>query len=178
MSRSPATGTDESDGPPFPAAARTDERSSRLGVRFVRRGRGHPRVVPDAIVAGVRGPVDEVLSVLSKSSRCGFQSLRSPAWTPRSQAHAAALLEWLEIPFTGSRSKPWRACRRKDRANAALLAAGVRCRDREFSVHRQALRRAQFGWSRPRFRLRDAVAVAAAVARWDVRRSCRVSAWT
>jgi D-alanine-D-alanine ligase len=87
---------------------------------------GIREVMPDAIVAGVRGEVDEVLSVLSKDRPdVVFNLCEAPLGRPDREPHAAALLEWLGIRFTGSRSETLALCRRKDRVNAALLAAGV-----------------------------------------------------
>jgi hypothetical protein len=87
---------------------------------------GIREVVPNAMVAGVRGAVDEILSVLAEHHPdVVFNLCEAPLGRPDLEPHAAALLEWLGIPFTGSRSETLALCRWKDRAHAALLAAGV-----------------------------------------------------
>ncbi len=87
---------------------------------------GIREVMPDAKVVGVRGEVEEVLAVLSKHRPdVVFNLCEAPLGRPDREAHAAALLEWLRIPFTGSRSETLALCRRKDRVHAALSSAGV-----------------------------------------------------
>ena len=74
----------------------------------------------------VRGEVDEILAMLSSHRpEVVFNLCEAPLGRPDRESHAAALLEWLGIPFTGSRSETLALCRRKDRVNAALTAAGV-----------------------------------------------------
>jgi D-alanine-D-alanine ligase len=130
---------------------------------------GIREVMPDAIVAGVRGEVDEVLSVLSKHRPdVVFNLCEAPLGRPDRESHAAALLEWLGMPFTGSRSETLALCRRKDRVNSALLAAGVPmprsgvfpCIVKPSDEHSSA------GLDDDSV-CADAEAVAAAIARWD-----------
>lgn len=87
---------------------------------------GIQKVLPDAIIAGVRGDVDEILAILaSYSPLVVFNLCEAPLGRPDRESHLAALLEWLAIPFTGARSETLALCRRKDRTYAALAAAGV-----------------------------------------------------
>jgi D-alanine-D-alanine ligase len=83
-------------------------------------------VLPGSVVAGVRGEADEILS-LARSHRPDvvFNACEAPLGRPDREAHVAALLEWLGIPFTGSGSETLALCRRKDRIKAVLAAAGV-----------------------------------------------------
>lgn len=130
---------------------------------------GIREVVPDAIVAGVRGEVDEILLVLAEHRPdVVFNLCEAPLGRPDREPHAAALLEWLGVPFTGSRSETLALCRRKDRVNAALLAAGVPiprsgvfpCIVKPSDEHSSA------GLDHDSV-CADAGAVAAVVARWD-----------
>ncbi len=82
--------------------------------------------MPEAGVAGVRGGVEEIVSILSTHRPDAvFNLCEAPLGRPGLESHAAALLEWLAIPFTGARSETLALCRRKDRVNAALIAAGI-----------------------------------------------------
>lgn len=83
-------------------------------------------VLPGAVVEGVRGQVDEVLSALScHRPDVVFNACEAPLGRPELEAHVAALFEWLGVRFTGSGSETLALCRRKDRVNAALAYAGV-----------------------------------------------------
>jgi D-alanine-D-alanine ligase len=83
-------------------------------------------VLPDAFVAGVRGEPHEILDVLSRHQpHVVFNLCEAPLGRADREAHCAAVLEWLDVPFTGSGSETLMLCRRKDLANAALAAAGV-----------------------------------------------------
>ncbi len=83
-------------------------------------------VLPEAGVAAVRGEVREVLDALETyRPDVEFNACEAPLGRPDLEAHVAALLEWLGIPFTGSGSATLALCRRKDRINAVLTAAGV-----------------------------------------------------
>lgn len=87
---------------------------------------GIREALPDAMVVGVHGNVDEVLAVLSlHRPDVVFNLCEAPLGRPDRESHAAALLEWLGIRFTGSRSETLALCRRKDRVNGVLSAAGV-----------------------------------------------------
>lgn len=82
--------------------------------------------LPEAAVAGVRGELREVLEVLdTHQPDVVFNACEAPLGRPDLEAHVAALLEWLHIPFTGSGSAALALCRRKDRTSAVLAAAGV-----------------------------------------------------
>lgn len=82
--------------------------------------------VPDAIVAGVRGDAREVLKLIDEHQPdVVFNLCEAPNGRADLELHPAALLEWLGVRFTGSRSETLALCRRKDRANAVLAAAGV-----------------------------------------------------
>jgi len=82
--------------------------------------------LPEAVVAGVRGELREMLGVLdTHRPDVVFNACEAPLGRPDLEAHVAALLEWLDIPFTGSNSDTLALCRRKDRTSAVLAAAGV-----------------------------------------------------
>lgn len=62
-------------------------------------------VLPEAGVAAVRGEVREVLDALETyRPDVEFNACEAPLGRPDLEAHVAALLEWLGIPFTGSGS--------------------------------------------------------------------------
>ncbi len=83
-------------------------------------------VLPDAMVAGVHGDVREVLALLEQHQPdVVFNVCEAPLGRPDREAHVAALLEWLGVRFTGCGSETLALCRRKDRTNALLVAAGV-----------------------------------------------------
>lgn len=82
--------------------------------------------LPEAVVAGVRGELREVLAVLDiHRPDVVFNACEAPLGRPDLEAHVACMLEWLGIPFTGSGSATLALCRRKDRTSAVLAAAGV-----------------------------------------------------
>ncbi len=84
------------------------------------------RVLPGSLVAGVRGEIEEVLALLrSHRPDVVFNACEAPLGRPDLEAHFAALLEWVGIPFTGNGSETLALCRRKDRTKAVLAAAGV-----------------------------------------------------
>jgi D-alanine-D-alanine ligase len=83
-------------------------------------------VLPGAAVVGVRGEVGELLEALaSHRPDVVFNACEAPLGRPALEAHVAALLEWLGVRFTGSRSETLALCRRRDRTDAVLAAAGV-----------------------------------------------------
>jgi len=87
---------------------------------------GIAEVLPGAIVAGVRGEVRDVLTVLDAERPDVVWNLcEAPLGRPDREAHLAALLEWLGVPFTGCGSETLALCRHKDFTNAVLSAAGV-----------------------------------------------------
>jgi D-alanine-D-alanine ligase len=84
-------------------------------------------VLPDAVVAGVRGDVREVIALLDlHQPDVVFNVCEAPLGRADREAHVAALLELLDVRFTGSGSETLALCRRKDRTGAVLAAAGVR----------------------------------------------------
>ena len=84
-------------------------------------------VLPDAVVAGVRGEVREVLTQLDlHQPDVVFNLCEAPLGRVDREAQMAALLESLGVRFTGCGSETLALCRRKDRANAVLAAAGAR----------------------------------------------------
>ena len=88
--------------------------------------RASPQVLPGAVVAGVRGETSEVLALLATHQPdVVFNACEAPLGRPELEPHAAALLEWLGMRFTGSGSETLALCRRKDRAKAVLAAMGV-----------------------------------------------------
>ena len=82
--------------------------------------------LPDAVIAGVRGEPREMMEVIERvHPDVVFNLCEAPQCDPRLEPHAAALFEWLRLPFTGSRSDVLALCRRKDLAKSTLAAAGV-----------------------------------------------------
>jgi D-alanine-D-alanine ligase len=80
----------------------------------------------DAVLAGVRGEVGEILAaVTAHRPDVVFNLCEAPLGRPALEAHAAAALEWLGVPFTGSRSETLALARHKPRMNAVLRACGV-----------------------------------------------------
>lgn len=89
--------------------------------------RGIAEVLPEAIIAGVRGEAFEVLRLLSRHQPdIVFNACEAPLGRPEMEAQFAALLELAGVRFTGSRSQTLALCRRKDHVKAVLAAAGVR----------------------------------------------------
>jgi D-alanine-D-alanine ligase len=83
-------------------------------------------VLPEAVVAGVRGEVSEIVAhIATHRPDVVFNACEAPLGQPALEPHVAALLEWLGVRFTGSGSETLALCRRKDRTNAVLAAAGV-----------------------------------------------------
>ncbi len=130
---------------------------------------GIREVMPDATISGVRGEVDEILAVLATSRPdVVFNLCEAPLGRPDREPHAAALLEWLAIPFTGARSESLALCRRKDRVNAALLAAGVPVpRAGVFPCIVKPCEEHSSAGLRQDSLCDDPLTVAAAIARWD-----------
>ena len=82
--------------------------------------------LPEAAVAGVRGDLREILELLdAHHPDVVFNACEAPAGRPDLEPHVAALFEWLGVRFTGCGSETLALCRRKDRVNAVLAAAGV-----------------------------------------------------
>jgi len=84
-------------------------------------------VLPDdAVVAGVRGEPRELIAIIDACRPdVVVNACEAPLGRTDFEAHAAALFEWLGVPFTGSGSETLALCRRKDRAKAVLAAQGV-----------------------------------------------------
>ncbi len=83
-------------------------------------------VLPDAAVAGVRGEAPEVIALLElHRPDVVFNVCEAPLGRVDREAQMAALLELLDVRFTGCGSETLALCRRKDRAGAVLDAAGV-----------------------------------------------------
>ncbi|MCI0639852.1 MAG: ATP-grasp domain-containing protein [Gemmataceae bacterium] len=84
------------------------------------------RTLPGAEIAGVRGSIREILALLdARRPDVIFNLCEAPLGRPGLESHVAALFEWLGLPFTGAGSETLALCRRKDRTNAILAAAGV-----------------------------------------------------
>jgi len=84
------------------------------------------RVLPRAVVAGVRGEVREILSILdAHRPDVVFNLCEAPLGRPDLESQVAALFEWVGVRFTGSGSETLALCRRKARTKAVLTAAGV-----------------------------------------------------
>ncbi|MBK5292708.1 MAG: ATP-grasp domain-containing protein [Acidobacteriia bacterium] len=87
---------------------------------------GVAEAFPGAVVAGVRGEVNEVIQVVGTERPDVVWNLcEAPLGRPDREAHMAALLEWLGVPFTGCGSETLAICRWKDLTNAVLKSAGV-----------------------------------------------------
>jgi D-alanine-D-alanine ligase len=79
-----------------------------------------------ALVAGVRGEAGEIVRrIESERPDVIFNLCEAPLGDPALEAHAAALFEWVGVPFTGSGSQTLALCRDKPRMNAVLAAHGV-----------------------------------------------------
>ena len=79
-----------------------------------------------AVVAGVRGDPRELIGLIETCRPdVVFNACEAPLGRTDLEAHAAALFEWLGVPFTGSGSETLALCRRKDRTKAVLAAQGV-----------------------------------------------------
>src|SRR4051794_16967297 len=82
--------------------------------------------LPEATVCGTRGDAREVLALLdTHAPDVVFNACEAPLGRPELEAHVAALLEWSGMRFTGCGSETLALCRRKDRVNAVLAAAGL-----------------------------------------------------
>jgi len=83
-------------------------------------------ILDRATSIGVRGEPSEIIDIL-RLHRPGivFNLLEAPLGRSELEPHAAALLEWTGTRFTGSGSETLALCRRKDRVNAVLAAAGI-----------------------------------------------------
>lgn len=82
--------------------------------------------IPDSVIEGVNGEAREVLAVLDRHRPdVVFNCCESPLGRPDFEPHVAALLEWMGVPFTGAGSECLALCRRKDRVNPLLAAAGI-----------------------------------------------------
>jgi D-alanine-D-alanine ligase len=74
----------------------------------------------------VHGDPREILTALDAHAPDVVYNLcEAPLGRSSFEAHAAALLEWAGVRFTGSGSETLALCRRKDRTAAVLAAAGV-----------------------------------------------------
>jgi D-alanine-D-alanine ligase len=83
-------------------------------------------VLPNAVIAPVRGDMQEVMTLLAMHKPdVVFNLCEAPLGRPELEFHVAALLEWSGVRFTGSGCETLALCRRKDRTNAVLAAAGV-----------------------------------------------------
>ena len=81
--------------------------------------------MPGSVIEAV-GETREVLGALDKHQPdVVFNCCEAPCGRPDREPHVAALLEWLGVPFTGASSECLALCRRKDRVNPLLAAAGI-----------------------------------------------------
>ena len=107
--------------PRFPPGRQRDEFDLSEAAEHVATALEH------GTVAGVRGDPREIMGAIEgHRPDVVFNLCEAPGGRPDREAHAAALLEWLGIPFTGCGSETLSLCRRKERVNAILAAAGVR----------------------------------------------------
>ena len=83
-------------------------------------------VLPDAVAEGVRGEASEIIDAVNRAGAdVVFNLCEAPLGKPSLEPHAAALFEWLGVPFTGSGSEALALCRRKDLTKQVLRGAGV-----------------------------------------------------
>jgi D-alanine-D-alanine ligase len=83
-------------------------------------------VLEHAVVRAVRGDAAEIVrAVDAERPEVIFNLCEAPLGRPDLEAHAAALFEWMGVPFTGSGSETLALCRNKPRVNAVLAAHGV-----------------------------------------------------
>ncbi len=83
-------------------------------------------VLPDAVAVGVRGEATEMIGAITRAGPdVVFNLCEAPLGQPSLEPHAAALFEWLGVPFTGSGSEALALCRRKDLTKQLLRGAGV-----------------------------------------------------
>ena len=104
------------------------ERSDRAPFEFfvTEAAQGVASAIPGAVIEGVGGEMREVLGAIDRHRPdVVFNCCESPLGRPDFEPHVAALLEWLGVPFTGAGSECLALCRRKDRVNPLLAAAGV-----------------------------------------------------
>lgn len=82
--------------------------------------------LPESTVRAVHGHPREILHLLEElRPDVVFNLCEAPLGRPDLEAHVASLLEWAGVRFTGCSAATLHLCRRKDRANAVLRAAGV-----------------------------------------------------
>jgi D-alanine-D-alanine ligase len=83
-------------------------------------------VLEHASVACVLGEAAEIVTLVeAQRPDVVFNLCEAPLGRPGLESHAAALLEWMGIAFTGSGSETLALCRRKPWMNAVLAAHGV-----------------------------------------------------
>jgi D-alanine-D-alanine ligase len=83
-------------------------------------------VLEHAVVAGIRGDAAEIVTLVeTHRADVVFNLCEAPLGKPGLEPHAAALLEWMGVRFTGSGSETLALCRRKPWMNAVLAAHGV-----------------------------------------------------
>lgn len=88
--------------------------------------RGIAAVLPEAVLARVRGEPRELLALLDEHAPdVVYNVCEAPLGRPDLEAHVAALFEWTGVRFTGSGSETLALCRRKDRVAPVLAAAGL-----------------------------------------------------
>jgi D-alanine-D-alanine ligase len=83
-------------------------------------------VLPGSVLCAVRGDAAELIRLLERHAPdVVFNLCEAPLGRPDREPHVASLLEWLGVRFTGCGSETLALCRRKDRLNPILRAAGV-----------------------------------------------------
>ena len=97
-----------------------------IEMSLTRAAEGVAAVIPGCAVEGVVGETREVLGALDRHQPdVVFNCCEAPLGRPDREAHVAALLEWIGVRFTGAGSECLALCRRKDRVNPLLAAAGI-----------------------------------------------------
>lgn len=103
-------------------------RAGRAPVEFslATTAEGVVECIPGAVGQGVIGQTWEVLEALERHKPdVVFNCCEAPKNRPDLESHVAALFEWMGVRFTGSGSECLALCRRKDRVNPLLAAAGI-----------------------------------------------------
>jgi len=105
-----------------------EERLDRVPVEFsvTKAAECVASVISGAVIEGVGGEMREVLGTIERHRPdVVFNCCEAPLGRPDFEPHVASLLEWIGLPFTGAGSECLALCRRKDRVNPILAAAGI-----------------------------------------------------
>ena len=81
--------------------------------------------IADAVVVGVRDAHEVLDAIRTHRPDVIFNTCEAPCGRPDREPHVAALLEWINVRFTGASSECLALCRRKDRVKPLLAATGI-----------------------------------------------------